>query len=147
MSEHPNLHNPLLILAGTVLILTFLAPILGWANRRWYSVWAWQLDRIPFRARLTLWSAAALLLIGSTATIVIVSGSNLSIEVPSTLRIALLFPVLAVLPALGSVVLAVQIWRHGEGRPTVRVFYSLATITLCMFIWQMNVWNMLGWKY
>ena len=147
ISEHPNLHNPLLILVGTVLILTFLAPILGWASRHWYGVSAWQLDRISFRARFTLWSAAALLLIGSGATLGLMDGADLTTEGPSAFGIALLLLVLAILPTLGSVVLMIQLWRRGEGRRTVRVLYSLATITLCMFIWQMNVWNMLGWKY
>jgi len=58
-----------------------------------------------------------------------------------------LLPILAAFPSVGSLAYAIRLWVKGEGRPTVRVLYSLAAVVFCAFLWQLNVWNLLGWKY
>ena len=128
--------------------VTLLLPVAGWFTRRWYGVAAADLLRIPRRARLTLWSAAALLGVGLVWLAVLLSDPMaIAFEVPSGLSVALLLPVLATALTLASVVFAIQMWRRNEGRTMARVFYSLGVISFCVLLWQLHTWNVLGWRY
>lgn len=146
-AENPNLQAALLIVSLATIMIALISPLIGWLNRRWYGLAPERLARIPRAARLTLWWAAALFAIGGIAIQWILNNPPIVVEVSPALGVALLLPVLAALPTLASVAFAIRIWRKREGRPTVRTLYSAASIVLCLLLWQLNVWNLLGWKY
>ena len=147
LSDHQNIHIPLLILAIVTIVVTLLSPVIGWGSRRWYGVHAEDLSRLPVHARRSLWLAAAMFGVGVSSIFVILQTGSLSREVPWSLGLALLIPILAVVPTLGSAVFAVRMWGRGEGRPAVRVLYSVAVVSFTLILWQLSVWNLLGWKY
>jgi hypothetical protein len=35
----------------------------------------------------------------------------------------------------------------GAGRRTSRAFYTLSALFFCGLIWQLHVWNLLGWRF
>ncbi|MCJ7627996.1 MAG: hypothetical protein MUO50_06355, partial [Longimicrobiales bacterium] len=147
LGEHPGLHLPIVIFAALAIVLTLLSPFIGWAVRRWFRVPAGELVRISKGARLTIWLAALLFAIGASLILLTIANEGVAVELPGGLGLIFLIPVLAAVPTLASLVFSVGMWRKGDGRPTVRVFYSVAVVAFCIFLWQLNVWNLLGWNY
>jgi CubicO group peptidase (beta-lactamase class C family) len=146
-SDRPMLNMAILVLALTSMVLSLVLPVVGWIIRHWHKIPAEGLRRIPRGARITLQLAAVLFLVGLVMLIPrLVTGKFASEPVP-LLGLALLFPVLAVIPTLGSVFYGLRMWVKGEGRPMVRRVYLVAAVSLCLFVWQLNHWNLLGWKY
>jgi hypothetical protein len=39
------------------------------------------------------------------------------------------------------------IWKRGRGRFLGRCAYSLVVVAFFVFLWQLSVWNLLGFKY
>ena len=46
--------------------------------------------------------------------------------------------------ALSSCVLA---WKNCYWDVTFRIYYTLVTVSAIAFLWFMNFWNLLGWRY
>jgi CubicO group peptidase (beta-lactamase class C family) len=145
--EASSLQSAILCLALASIILTLLAPVAGWFFRRWYKVPAHEVQRIPVRARLSIRLAAAFF--AGFLVLFLVAGIvwDIQIEQPAILGFVFFLPILAMAPTLASALFALGIWRNGAGRLRVRVFYSVAVVAFCLFLWQLNVWNMIGWKY
>jgi hypothetical protein len=68
-------------------------------------------------------------------------------RVPPLLARALVLPVLAALlsPALG--VFVVLAWKRGYWRIGARLHYTLVALAAGVFLWMLNYWNLLGFKY
>jgi CubicO group peptidase (beta-lactamase class C family) len=148
VAEHPTTTFVIGLLFFVTAAVILLSPFVGWAARRWYGVRAHDLARIPGVARLVSWTAAALFAVGVASLVFILRDPTIiAVAVPGSLWVALLIPVVALLPTLAWVALAVQLWRKGWGRRTVRILYSLAAVVFCFFVWQLTVWNLLGWRY
>ena len=146
-SESPGVHVPIFILAVITIVLTLLAPVLGWAIRKWHRISKDTLNRIPGAARLVLWLAAFLFVAGlGLAAPQLVTG-KIATEVAPILGFAFLLPILASVLSVGALIFSLRIWMKSQGRPTVRVLYSVASLSLCLFAWQLSVWNLLGWYY
>lgn len=145
--EGPGVHVPIFILAVLTILITLLSPFLGWAIRKWHRIPKDTLNRIPGPARLTLWLAAFLFVLGlGLAAPQLVTG-KIATEVAPILGFAFLLPILASVLTLGTVFFSLRSWIKSQGRLTVRVLYSVASISLCLFVWQLSVWNLLGWHY
>ena len=145
--EAPGVYLPIFILAVLTILITLLSPFLGWAIRKWHRIPKESLNRIPGAARLVLWLAAFLFVAGfGLAAGSLVTG-KIATEVPGSLGFALFLPLLASLLTVGALFFSLRIWLKSQGRLTVRVLYSVASISLCLFVWQLSVWNLLGWHY
>ena len=68
-------------------------------------------------------------------------------EITLGLRITLLIPLLAAVFTAASLWFALQAFRQGQGRRISRVLYSLAALSFSVFIWQLHIWNLLGWRF
>jgi hypothetical protein len=143
----PALHIGILVLMAVAVVLTLLSPFVGWGIRRWHRVPDQDLVRIPTGARNALWLSALLWVMSVSILLPNLLPRKISVEVPSALGIALLFPILAGIMTLGAAVYAVRIWAKQQGRSTVRVLYSVAVVAFFLFLWQLSVWNLLGWNY
>lgn len=147
-SESGPLHFTLLALVGIMIAGTVLALPWGWAARKWYGLKDEDLTRLPRKTRLSLWGAAALYLaffVGLTASLAdpgaVVEG------IPPGLRITLLIPFLGALFTAASVWFGIRAFQLGQGLLITRVLYSAAALSFCAFIWQLHVWNLLGWRF
>jgi CubicO group peptidase (beta-lactamase class C family) len=72
---------------------------------------------------------------------------DLIYKIPTTLYVALLFPLLAIPFALAAVYFAVVLWRSRAWRFGARLHYTLATLAALAFLFILNYWNLLGYHF
>jgi hypothetical protein len=53
----------------------------------------------------------------------------------------------AAILALGSAAFSVLAWKNGYWSPLGRVHYTLVVLALLAFVWWLNNWNLLGFKF
>jgi CubicO group peptidase (beta-lactamase class C family) len=146
--ENQILHATLAILAGILAVGTFLAWPLGWAVRRWHGVKLESEGRMPRAARTTLWLAATtFLLFAAGLAITLSDPAIITVEITAGLRFVLLIPLVGALFTSGAAFFAYWSHRTGAGRKTSRVLYTSSTLFFCVFLWQLHVWNLLGWRF
>jgi hypothetical protein len=72
---------------------------------------------------------------------------NVLLDPPLLIKIALGLGVLAAVltvPALAYTVLA---WKDGYWGIAFRTYYTLVAGAAVAFVWFLNYWNLLGWRY
>jgi CubicO group peptidase (beta-lactamase class C family) len=147
-TEHPTFHFVLGGIAGFMILATFLALPLGWIARKWYGVNPEELERLPSRSRLSLWWASALYVVFFIGLLISLARPDIiTEEITLGLRLTLLVPFLVAVFTAASVWFALQAFVGGLGRKISRVFYSAAAFSFCIFLWQLHVWNLLGWRF
>jgi len=62
-------------------------------------------------------------------------------------KIVLGLGVLSALLTVGALVYTVLAWRDGYWGIASRVYYSLVTVAAVAFVWFLNYWNLLGWRF
>lgn len=148
LSESPMLHTVLGVAALILILGTVAAWPLGWATRRWYGLRLAPEERLPSRARMTLWTAAALFLAFFVGLVIALSDPTIiAVKITAGLRVVLLLPILAALLTAAALFFVVRIFRTGAGRRTTRVLYTLTTLSMVVLVWQLHVWNLLGWRF
>ena len=55
--------------------------------------------------------------------------------------------VLAAVLTVGALVSTVLAWKNGYWGIAGRAYYTLVTIAAVAFVWFLNYWNWLGWRY
>jgi len=55
--------------------------------------------------------------------------------------------VLSAVLTVGALVYAVLAWKKGYWGVALRAYYSLVTIAAVAYVWFLNYWNLLGWRY
>ncbi len=100
-------------------------------------------------ARPTLALSGALLLAFLVAIGLILAGGfeNLIYKIPTSLYVALTFPLLAIPFALLAGWFAVRAWRSRTWTFGARLHYSLAAVAVLAFLVVLNYWNLLGYRF
>jgi CubicO group peptidase (beta-lactamase class C family) len=62
------------------------------------------------------------------------------------LKVALAFPVVAVVATLGAAAALGAAFRRGEGSRWARFRLAGAVLVAMLFAWSLNYWNLLGWR-
>ena len=62
-------------------------------------------------------------------------------------RIVLGLGVLSTLLTVAALVFAVLAWKNGYWGVVFRAYYTLVTVAAVAFVWFLNQWNLLGWRY
>ena len=62
-------------------------------------------------------------------------------------RIVLGLGVLSALLTVGALVYAVLAWKKDYWGIIARIYYTLVTIAAVAFVWFLNQWNLLGWRF
>jgi len=147
-SEGPILHAVLGITTLILILGTLAAWPLGWAVRRWFWVGKKKGARISDRARLALWLAAAAYLVFVVGLFIALSDpTSIAVRITPGLRGVLLLPFLGgACSAVALVFALVNLWRK-EGTRTGRVLYTLSSVAFLVLLWQLSVWNLLGWRF
>jgi hypothetical protein len=81
--------------------------------------------------------------------LVVLSGgfASLIYSIPTSLYVALTFPLLA-LPAVAvSIYFAVKAWTGSPWKLRQRLYYSAATLAAVGFLMILNYWNLLGYRF
>ncbi len=146
-TEGTLLHALLGIFAAIMIVGTVAAWPLGWSLRRWYGVKGSEMDRIGWFPRWTLRLAALFFLAFLVGLgITLADPMAIAAEVPASLRPTLFLPMVGAAFTVGALVSAIFLVLKERGRKTVRVVYALTTISFVTFLWQLQVWNLLGWE-
>ena len=59
----------------------------------------------------------------------------------------LLLPILAAVQTVGALVYSVLAWKDSYWGVAGRVYYTLVTLAAVAFVWFLNYWNLLGWRF
>lgn len=62
-------------------------------------------------------------------------------------RIVLGFGVFAALLTVGALVYTALAWKNRYWSVAFRTYYTLVTVAAVAFVWFLNFWNLLGWRY
>jgi len=55
--------------------------------------------------------------------------------------------VLSAVLTVGALVYTVLAWKKGYWGITGRLYYTLVTVAAVAFVWFLNYWNLLGWRF
>jgi CubicO group peptidase (beta-lactamase class C family) len=73
--------------------------------------------------------------------------SSLLLDLSLMAKIVLGVGVLSAALTAGALVYAVLVWKNGYWGVAFRGYYTLVTVAAVAFIWFLNYWNLLGWRY
>jgi len=71
----------------------------------------------------------------------------IAVAVPTSLKVLLALPVLGIALTLWCLYCAVVIQQQRFGRKLTRFAYSATVLAFVLFLWQLGVWNLLGWRF
>jgi CubicO group peptidase (beta-lactamase class C family) len=145
--ETPIFH---FVLAG-LCVLLFLSAVLGWplaALSRVICRRKCEGKPAPKAARWLAGVMSGLFIIFMVCLGVAVSDEmELMMGVPALLKSALVLPLIAALLGIGVLFFMVKAWIKGYWTRCQRVHYTLVFVAAAAFIWFLNYWNLLGWKF
>jgi CubicO group peptidase (beta-lactamase class C family) len=72
---------------------------------------------------------------------------NILLDPPLVVKIALGMGVVAAVLTVGALVYTALAWKNRYWGITFRAYYTLVTIAATAFVWFLNYWNLLGWRY
>jgi uncharacterized membrane protein YuzA (DUF378 family) len=62
-------------------------------------------------------------------------------------KIVLGLGVLSAVLTVGALIYSVLAWKRGYWSIATRVHYTLVTVAALAFVWFLNYWNLLGWRF
>jgi CubicO group peptidase (beta-lactamase class C family) len=139
------------ILLGCILVFLITIPVVAIRmvrNRRL------RIDRKPASggANLAYWiilGISLLNLLNQTGTQL--GGAkvmeNVLLDPPLLIKIVLGIGVTSAVLTVGALVYAVLAWKKGYWGIAARIYYTLVTVAAVAYIWFLNQWNLLGWRY
>ena len=144
--ETPGFNMALLL--GCVLVFlstTLLALIRAIRNRRLSG----ERKPSPRGVRLAEWIILGICVLN----LLFVVGSFLWNNPRPSLGVSLIFQivlglgVLATVLTAGALVYAVLAWKNSYWSIAARAYYTLVTVAAVAFVWFLNYWNLLGWRF
>lgn len=142
--QTPALHQLLLGLCGVIFLATIIAAVRRFFRRHWGH--ARPEDELS--GRWLIVGIAALNVAFLVALAVLASDFWALLTSPFTdLQIALALPVIAGLLTIAAIVVAVRHWRSQAGTRGARITYSVVIAASLVFLWSLNMWNLLGWRF
>jgi hypothetical protein len=72
---------------------------------------------------------------------------NVLLDPPLITKIALGLGVLAAVLTVGALVYTALAWKDGYWGVAFRIYYTLVTVAAVAFVWFLNYWNLLGWRF
>jgi len=128
-----------------VSVAAFLSAVVGWPLTRRWRRGGTTLSRA---ARPTAWgaSAAFLAFLGGLA-VVLRDPMEIAFGVPPLLRVVLAIGLVGSVLTLVGLYLAVRTWVRGEGTFVGRLHHSVVVAAGAAFVWFLDAWNLLGFRY
>ncbi len=141
--------NLALVLGSVAIFLSVipLVPISAMRNRRAKT----GQERTSRGARVATWimlgiSALNLLFVAGTVQVFSTLGFP-RFGIPLSYRIVLGLGVLSAVLTVSALVYTVLAWKERYWGVALRAGYTLATVAAIAFVWFLNQWNLLGWRY
>jgi hypothetical protein len=70
-----------------------------------------------------------------------------SLGVSVNFQVVLGLGVLSAVLTVGALVYTVLAWKDGYWGIAGRAYYTLVTVAAVAFVWFLNYWNLLGWRF
>jgi len=136
-----------------VCLLFFLVNVLVWplrylVNRIRHGRVAG--DSVSLSTRLAIWvgwGVSALGLFFAIAFLITSVGPHIAHGLPPATAGLLVIPLIMTVLTVAMVVLTVVVWLCRDWSLSWRVYYTLLTLAAVAFIWWLNTWNLLGWRF
>lgn len=74
-------------------------------------------------------------------------GEQIVFGIPFAYKVTLGLGVLSALLTVAALVYTVLAWKDRYWGVAFRIFYTLVTVAAVAFVWFLNQWNLLGWRY
>jgi CubicO group peptidase (beta-lactamase class C family) len=145
--QTPVFHYALLAFS----VLLFITAVLGWplaalsrvlCRRKCAGVAAPKAARWLAGAMSGLFVAFLLSVVGAVS-----NEKEIMAGVPPLLKFGLALPLIAALLGLGVLFYTLKAWRKGYWTRCHRLHYTLVFAAALVFIWFLNFWNLLGWRF
>jgi CubicO group peptidase (beta-lactamase class C family) len=148
LGTSPGFHLLLLVFWLATFLSIFIVLPGRWVAQRKVATVA------PLRGleRWLRWAAVAVALL-ALVFLVTLAGATEDIEAfmsgaaEDGIRLALAFPVLALLPGLAVVAGAVLAFRRRLWGPWGRAYFAVFAVAVVVFLGQLHYWNLLGWRF
>jgi hypothetical protein len=104
----------------------------------------------PRGARVAYWIIVGICVLNLLFVVgTVVWGSNLVpySGVSMIYKIVLGLGVLAAVLTVGALIYSVLAWKNSYWGIATRVHYTLVTVAALAFVWFLNYWNLLGWRF
>ncbi len=145
--ERPGLHLWLLVGSAALFLLTAILWPLGGFYRRRFGVDVPE-GRITFFGRLLLWLPSVLFLAFVVGAGVVLSDSfQIALGNTRIFSMLLWLPVIGGFVTVGAVAYAAVLWLTRTGTSFGRLSYTLVALAFLSFLWQLQTFNLLGWKF
>jgi CubicO group peptidase (beta-lactamase class C family) len=145
--ETPGFHMALLLsCALTFLSMLIVAAIIAIRNRLQRG----DPKHTPRGARLaqeTILAVCILNLLFMVGSVLWASPISVLHPVPPMFRAVLGLGVVSAVLTVGALVFAVLAWKDGYWSIIRRLYYAVVTLAAVAFVWALNYWNLLGWRY
>jgi CubicO group peptidase (beta-lactamase class C family) len=100
------------------------------------------------QARWVAWGMSALYVLFLVGMVIILSDIySIIYGIPPLLPFVLVLPLLAVVLTIGALGFTVLAWKNRYWDVAGRVHYTLVTLVSLAFIWFLNYWNLLGFRF
>jgi CubicO group peptidase (beta-lactamase class C family) len=128
-----------------IAVVAFLSAVVGWPLTRRWRRGGTTLSRL---ARPTAWAASAafLVFLGGLG-VVLRDPMEIAFGVPPLLRVVFGIALVGTALTLAGVMLSVRAWVRGDGSVPGRVHHSIVVAAGVAFVWFLNAWNLLGFRY
>mgnify|MGYP001348863612 FL=1 len=77
----------------------------------------------------------------------VIWGEQIVFGIPFAYKLTLGLGVLSALLTAVAVVYAALAWKDRYWSVAFRAYYTLVTVAAVAFVWFLNQWNLLGWRY
>jgi hypothetical protein len=101
-------------------------------------------------ARMAYWIIGGISVLNLLFVIGTVLWGNLALPhfgVSMIYRIVLGVGVLSAVLTVGALLYSVLAWKNSYWGIAARVHYTLVTLAAVAFVWFLNYWNLLGWRF
>ncbi len=146
--ETPQFHLMLMDICTLIFLVTFIA----WPARAWFDCLKGGWSGFPL-ARWMAWGLSALyvlFLAGMVASFIMISSgstSNYPNDVPTFFIFVLVLPHLAAVLTVGTLWFTVLAWKRSLWSIGGRMYYTVITVASVLFLWSLDQWNLLGFRF
>ena len=147
--EAPGFHMVLALGCALIFLSVLIVALIGFIRDRRRGG-----DREPAArgARAARWIAVGisilnLLFLGFSIGTVFLGNPVPFYGVSLFYRLVLLMALLAAVLTIGALVYTVLAWKDSYWGVVGRVYYTLVTLAAVGFVWFLNFWNLLGWRF
>ena len=145
--ETPGFNLPLLLVCVLVFLSMIPVAVIRFIRNRRPSS-----DRKadPRGARVAYWIIVGICVLNLLFVVGMVPASNPPTELLGAqliVKIVLGVGVLSAALTVGALIYGVLAWKRGYWGIATRVHYTLVTVAAVAFVWFLNYWNLLGWRF